>query len=458
MLDELLKNVAVIGSVGKMGSGIAALLLQEITRKEAEKCGKTGFGEYVLTLIDSNEKGFIGLRKFLKGQLTKYAEKTINSLREYYSKNLALVSNEEIIRAFVEGGLDNIRFDTSIEKAKRARLVFEAISEDVSIKCSLFKNLKSQAEVEQYYFTNTSSIPISVLDNTATLDHKIIGFHFYNPPTVQKLIELIVPDKIAPNLQDIALNLAKSLEKVIIPSHDIAGFIGNGYFLRESIYACQIASEKSKEYSWPMFKAIYLVDHVTHYFLVRPMGIFQLMDYVGLDICLNIASIMKTYLKDLYFSNKWLEAMVSNGIKGGQNADGTQKDGCFQYDKHTIVGVYDLDSKKYVPLSSFKQDIENKLGRLPIEYSSWKKLQGDEDKNKKLQNYFRQLFKDSNTGSVLTRKFLENLEKIAKGLVETKVANKIDDVDMVLKSGFFHLYGSHQIAGYLIPLKEVQNA
>ncbi|SCA62655.1 hypothetical protein SCG7086_AC_00130 [Chlamydiales bacterium SCGC AG-110-P3] len=65
-LDEALRDVAVVGAAGKMGSGISLLLLQEQARLEAEATGAVGSGRYRITLIDSSEEGLDGLRKYLK--------------------------------------------------------------------------------------------------------------------------------------------------------------------------------------------------------------------------------------------------------------------------------------------------------------------------------------------------------------------------------------------------------
>ena len=143
-LDQALTHVAVLGAAGKMGSGIALLLLQEMSRLELEQLGKTGSGSYILNLIDVNENSFPLLRLYLRDQLYRYAEKNINTLRTYYAQNRDLISNEEIIDAYVNGALDLVCFDTGTEAAKNAYLVFEAIIENVEIKAQVFRTLVKQ--------------------------------------------------------------------------------------------------------------------------------------------------------------------------------------------------------------------------------------------------------------------------------------------------------------------------
>lgn len=442
-LEDALKRVAVIGAAGKMGSGIAALLLQEMARSEAQKNGKVGTGEYVLTLIDANPSALISLRKYLRDQILKYAERNINSLREYYANNPDCVSNEEIIRAFVEGAIDCIQIDEEVSKAKDSKLVFEAILEDVTAKNILFNTLKATSKQRQYYFTNTSSIPISLLNEASQLDNRIIGFHFYNPPIVQKLVEVISPAGIDPKLHSMALELAKRLQKIVVPSKDIAGFIGNGHLVREVMFACKQAKELAKSHGWSLEKAIYLVNRVTQDYLIRPMGIFQLMDYVGLDVCRNVAKIMSTYLPDSTLHDDWLDKMVGAKVIGGQNPDGSQKNGCLKYEGHKIKGIYDIEGKKYQMLADTHRDDEcdKILGVMPEGHISWKKLQVDPEKDAKIDVYMTELRNNKTFGAQLAQRFIKESQRIGKHLVETGVAEKIDDVDAVLKNGFFHLYG-----------------
>jgi len=76
-IDDALKEISVIGASGKMGKGIAALLLQEVARSEAEKYGCVGTNQYRVHLIDARDASFPVLKSYLEAQLLKYAEKNI---------------------------------------------------------------------------------------------------------------------------------------------------------------------------------------------------------------------------------------------------------------------------------------------------------------------------------------------------------------------------------------------
>ena len=135
------------------------------------------------------------------------------------------------------------------------------------------------------------------------------------PLAVQKLLEVISPTQIDPTLATIAEQLAKRLGKTVVYANDIAGFIGNGHFIRESMFACAKVHELAKDRTLP--EAVYTVNKVTQEFLVRPMGLFQLMDYVGLDVCRHIGQIMGSYLPGEALQDSLIDHMVAAGILGG---------------------------------------------------------------------------------------------------------------------------------------------
>lgn len=265
-------NVAVIGAAGKMGKGIALLLLQEMALQP---------GPSSLKLIDTNEAEYYSLKTYLRLQLKRFAEKNITRLRRLYEENLELVSNAEIIHAFVEKAMNFVDCSPLLASVKGSSLVFEAVFESIPLKIEVFKNVHQWAP-KAYVFTNTSSIPIGHLAEESGLEGALIGYHFYNPPAVQKLIEIIPSKFTEPKLEAFAYDLGKRLDKIMVKSADVAGFIGNGHFAAEIVLACQLAQEFSPE----------MIDEVTRDYLLRPMGIFQLMNYVGLPVIKQILQIM----------------------------------------------------------------------------------------------------------------------------------------------------------------------
>jgi 3-hydroxyacyl-CoA dehydrogenase len=432
------KKVAVIGAAGKMGRGIALIVLQQMACLDAEENGSVGAHDYCLYLIDADEDSVFGLRRYFRPLLTRYAEKAINRLRSCFYDRDDLIENDEIIREYVEGALDLVRPSTEIKTARKSRMVFEAVTEDIDLKVKILSELKNLCEEGAVFFTNTSSIPIKELGQKSGLDGKLVGAHFYNPPPVQKLLEVIYPDNAGQQVKELAREMGKDLGKIAVVSRDIAGFIGNGHFIREIAFACDLYERLRKEHSH--VDSLLMVDKMTRDFLVRPMGIFQLLDYVGLDVWKKIAGIMteKSSLDGVV--KPLLTDMVDRGKIGGQNMDGTQMEGFFRYQKNRITEVFDPEKDTYVPIEEEEEKhIEELLGPLPEKHIPWKKARNLEDKEKRLKIYEESLRQENTLGAQTAVEFLDRSRQGAQELVDSGVAADLDDVHTVLKYGFYHV-------------------
>lgn len=450
---ERLKATAVLGAGGKMGSGIAWVALKAMADADAREHGAPGSGKYALALIDADRGAFRRLREYLRGQSLKAAERNISELRLWAKDRADLVENREIIDAYVDGALSLIRFGTDAADAEGARLVFEAVFEDVDLKRAIYGVLKARCAPDAVFLTNTSSIPISLLDESAGLDGRILGFHFYNPPAVQKLVEMISGVRTRPEVAALGLELGKALGKTVVPSHDVAGFIGNGHFIRELLFALERFRDLRRD--WGEAEAWYLLDKATREFLIRPMGIVQLMDYVGLDVVRMIAKVMREHLPSggEAFADTTLDSLLAAGIKGGQRGSGEQKDGVLRYEKNRPAGVLAdagaSEGSRYVSLSEpgrfAKADAW--LGPLPAGHFPWSTLAKDPSKAAKLNAYLGNLAHAEGNGAKLAREFLDHSRSVCAALVRDKVAASREDVGHVLKLGFFHLYGPAEWTG-----------
>lgn len=433
---DKIQRIAVIGAAGKMGSGISLLLLQEM----AESIAQRKPGNYSLVLVDANIAGFDLLKKYLNVHLKKYAERSINLLRTWYALRKELVDNGDMIAVFVEEGMNCVRCACALEECRGCQLVFEAIIENVGVKVATYRQLNSLLGPEAFYLTNTSSIPIRILQEQSGLSGRLIGYHFYNPPAVQKLLEVIIPKNTHPNLRSIADVTAQRLKKLVVPSNDIAGFIGNGHFIREIVFACQKVNELMEDMSY--CEAVYTVNKVTQDLLMRPMGIFQLVDYVGIDVCVCIADVMTKYLHGEDLHAKLLGELFQAKVLGGQHPDGSQKDGFFHYEGGVPRSIYDRQQKIYVSCTGDRwKQFEKELGIDSNQKLSWKMLSKNPDKKQELLRYFDDLWRVRTQASKLAEAFLLKSHAIAYRLVHDEVAQSIEDVNTVLENGFFHLYG-----------------
>lgn len=434
---ERLEKVAVLGAAGKMGSGIVLLLAQEMAdlSLQPENRSRT----FVLHAVDISDQALAGLLKYLREQVRKSAEKRIVALRQAYADRPDLVDNGEVIEAYVTDVLSIVRPATTPAAAAGASVVFEAATEDLELKLKLLKTAGAENPKQPWVFTNTSSIPISELDSKTGLQGRIMGFHFYNPPAVQKLVELISGQETKPELAQFAEALCQKLRKTVVHSRDQAGFIGNGHFMRDMLHGISEAERLAQEMPWA--QAVYSVNRVSQDFLVRPMGIFQLVDYVGLDVCQCILKVMDPRLPGQDLKSALLERLLALGVRGGQNHDGSQKDGFLRYEKGRITGVYDPEAERYAPLAEFQAACDAKLGPLPEPALPWKTAARLPDRAKALAEFFGKLDGMSSLGAELAKRYGSRSREIGLNLVKDGVAASPEDVNKVLLTGFFHAYG-----------------
>ena len=435
--EEKLQNVTVLGAAGKMGSGILLLTSMEMADMSLKTENKDK--EYIIYALDISQMALSGLMKYIQAQLVKAAEKKINLLRSLYEDRSDLVDNAEIIDQYVKDVMNIIRPVTSLESAYESNIIFEAASENPNLKIKLFSQINENSKTEPWFFTNTSSIPIGYLDKEAKLDGRVLGVHFYNPPAVQKLVEVIRAENSKPELSEFVSKFIKNMRKIEVPSYDFAGFIGNGHFMRDALYGMSVVENLIKDFSFP--EAVYMVNKVTQDFMIRPMGIFQLIDYVGIDVCQFIMNVMHPYVKDENIHSPLLDKMMKIGVKGGQNFDGSQKDGFLKYEKGRLSAVYDIDKKQYVNLEELAEKCDAKLGKLPESHLPWKAVVGNRNKEAVLSGYFSGLQKENSLGAKMAVEYLKKSKAIGEKLVSDKVAFSAEDVNTVLLTGFFHAYG-----------------
>lgn len=435
-LNDRLEHVAVLGAGGKMGSGISLLLAREMTlaKLNPENAGRN----YQLTLMDVNPDALNGLQAYLEKQGKRFAEKKAEKIAALFP---GVDDPAAIADAFVAAQASILNPVTDLAAVGSSHMVFEAILENLDLKIRVFNQLKEACADTTYFFSNTSSIPIKELDEKVGLGGRIIGFHFYNPPAVQRLVELIIPENIAADLPELSREIGKRLGKIIIPSNDVAGFIGNGHFMRDGLHGIREAQRLSQEMSF--IEAVYIVNQVSQDLLLRPMGIFQLIDYVGLDIFQSILKIMAPHFPGEVLHSDLIDILVSKDVKGGQYSDGSQKNGFLKYENGRPVGVYDLVKESYVPFSSgdWQGKADRWIGDKPEGHAPWKALLKAEDRDAQLKSYFAAMTADNGNGATLASAYLKNSYDIGELLLNGGVANAAEDVNGVLMNGFFHLYG-----------------
>ena len=226
----------------------------------------------------------------------------------------------------------------------------------------------------------------------------------------------------------------------MVRSRDVAGFIGNGHFVREGLYAAACVARLREELGEP--EAIYAVNAVTETGLLRPMGIFQVIDYAGIDVFAAILEVMERCIEGESFPSELFARMVAAGRAGGQRGDGSQKDGFFQYDGRRRAGVYDCAAGEYRPLDDGRLAAAGAaLGALSETGTDWSEVRAASDPPGLIRAHFQRLAEADGRGAGMALEYAAESRRIAARLVGDGVAASAEDVDTVVTHGFHHLYG-----------------
>jgi enoyl-CoA hydratase/3-hydroxyacyl-CoA dehydrogenase len=240
---EEVKSVAVLGA-GVMGHGIAevaALAGCEVTIYDIKE-------EFVAS----------GLEK-IRWSLSKFAEK------------------KSITRDAADKTYSRLRGTVSLDEAvAHADVVIEAAPEDIAIKRDLFSKVDKLAPPDAIFASNTSTLPITEIASSVGRPASFVGMHFFNPPPLMPLLEVIRGDQTSDESLSTAVALGKKFGKeVVVCGKDVPGFIVNrilGPLLNEAAWAVQRGEAGVEQ-----------VDSMAMYKLGLPMGLFELADYSGID-------------------------------------------------------------------------------------------------------------------------------------------------------------------------------
>lgn len=275
------KHISIIGS-GVMGRGIAYV---------------SAMGGFTTTLIDVN------------GQALQSAEKEINSIFEKGLKRGKLTEQEAAL------GQAKLSYTTNLaEGVSNADLIIEAVPEKRDIKKSVFEQMEKYAPSTCYFATNTSTMSPTEIASYAGRPERTIAMHFFNPVHRMKLVEIVrgleTNDETAQLIREVAEQMGK--ETVVINEFPgfvtsrISALVGN-----EAFYMLQEGLGTPEE-----------IDKAIKLGLNYPMGPFELVDLVGLDVRLNNLRYLHEKLGEKYRPAPLLEQYVQAGRLGRKNGRG----------------------------------------------------------------------------------------------------------------------------------------
>jgi 3-hydroxybutyryl-CoA dehydrogenase len=211
--------------------------------------------------------------------------------------------------------LGRITGSTELGDLADADLVIEAVIEDIHAKLEVFQALDSLVRPEVVLATNTSSVPIAHLAAATKRPDRIVGMHFFNPPPVMRLLEVVRGLQTSDETVQFARAMGERLDKSTVLSKDRAGFIVNFLLVPYLNAAARMYEEgfASKED----------IDTAIQLGLGHPMGPLTLMDLIGLDTAVHVSESLYDEFKDpLYAPPTLLKRMVAAGYLGRKSGRG----------------------------------------------------------------------------------------------------------------------------------------
>ncbi|SED13000.1 3-hydroxyacyl-CoA dehydrogenase [Pseudomonas saponiphila] len=186
----------------------------------------------------------------------------------------SLIDKGRLTQADKAATLARFSASTDYQDLAHADLVIEAVFEDMAAKLAVFAELDRVCKAGAVLASNTSYLDINAIADSVSRPADVIGLHFFSPANIMKLLEIVVPSKVASDVVATAFELAKKLRKVPVRAGVCDGFIGNRIL---AVYR-QAADHMMEDGASP-----YQIDQVLRDFGF-PMGPFQVTDLAGGDI------------------------------------------------------------------------------------------------------------------------------------------------------------------------------
>ena len=276
-----IKLVGVVGC-GIMGSGIAQV------------CASHG---YDVTVLEVDQQRLDQGLAAIKGRLARDVDRGRLTQERY------------------ERALRRLKGTTDIQDLSGCDLVIEAIVEDVPTKEHLFTELGSVCKAEAILASNTSSLSLSTLAAASDRPESVIGLHFFNPPTILRLVEVISSESTSEAATDAAMAFCDSIDRLTVRVRDTPGFIVNRLlvpFIFDAIRMVESGTATAED-----------IDQACKVGLSHAMGPLATADLIGLDTLIHISeSMFEEYGEPRFKAPTILRRMVSLGHLGRKSGRG----------------------------------------------------------------------------------------------------------------------------------------
>lgn len=281
-------KVVVVGA-GTMGHGIAQVAAQAGCR---------------VTLVDVEERLVQGGRDRIAGNLKKGVEKG------------------KLDASAAEAALSRVATATDVAAASGgADLVIEAVPERLEMKVETFRRAAGAAGDAAILASNTSSLPLTAIAAAVSRPERVVGLHFFNPPHLMPLLEIVRAEQTAPAVVEASLGFARRIGKEPIVVQDSPGFATSRLGLALGLEAMRMLETG--------VAGVADIDRAMELGYKHPMGPLKLTDLVGLDVRLAIAEHLTAELGERFRPPAILRRMVRAGYLGQKSGRGF-----YHWDEH----------------------------------------------------------------------------------------------------------------------------
>jgi 3-hydroxyacyl-CoA dehydrogenase len=260
----------------------------------------------------------------LKDVDQKFVDQGLEKAREVTQNQLdGLVAKEKITaeqaKQQLEHTLGLIKGTTEYEGFGDADFVIEAVPERMEIKRNVFAELDACTPGHAILASNTSSLSITEMGRATSRPDKVVGFHFFYPASVMRLIEVIEGEETSEETMQAAANFAQKVRKMPIRCGEVPGFVVNRILnsAGSEIWRHKDESGRSAQD----------IDKEIAEAKVTPMGPFYLSDLLGLDTVLHVAEHLQASYGDRFYVSPEMKELVEAGNYGQKTGKGFYEHG-----------------------------------------------------------------------------------------------------------------------------------
>ena len=226
------------------------------------------------------------------------------------------------------------------ESVKSAHLVIEVVPEIMELKKKVYAELDRVAGSGVIFASNTSTLPITEIAESTSRPDRFIGIHFFNPPQLMKLVEVIPGQRTSQETISITQSYVGSVKKqAVLCRRDVPGFIINRLFIpmvHEALYVRDRTGSTLEE-----------IDSAVKFKMGFPMGIFELADFTGIDIIHKATTEMHLRDKKVIRPHYTIKEMFEGKKLGQKSGEGFYR---YSDDKYERVALSEELAKRCDPI------------------------------------------------------------------------------------------------------------